>query len=150
MSSRGTDPPGDTRRGAPTFAEKLNHLLATVEVDGVKLSSEGLAQAVSDLGPEHRLSADYVRKLRRGEMANPTLRLMEGIARVFGILPSYFTDTTEQTSVLHDNLALAAALRDKNIRSIALRTSQLSPSSIRAIMEIVNALDDGEADHHLG
>ena len=143
MPSRGTSPHGDAGRAAPTFAEKLNHLLHSVPVGGTKLSSEGLAQAVSALGSEHKLSPDYVRKLRRGESDNPTLRLMEGIARVFGVQPSYFTDNDEAAIVLHENLALVAALQDKNIRSIALRTSQLSPSTILAIVEIVKALDNG-------
>lgn len=150
MSPRGSDPTGDAERTTPTLAEKLNHLLSTVPVAGAKLSSEGLARAVSALGSEHKLSADYVRKLRRGEMTNPTVRVVEGIAKVFGVRPSYFTDDNDETSALHENLALAAALRDKNIRSLALRTSHLSPASIRALMDIVRALDDGKDDARPG
>lgn len=150
MSPRDSDPEDDAKRPKPTLAEKLNHLLSTVPVAGEQLTSEGLARAVSALGSDHKLSADYVRKLRRGEMNNPTVRVVEGIAKVFGVRPSYFTDNDEETVSLHTDLALAAALRDKNIRSLALRTSQLSASSIRAIMDIVHALDDGTDDARPG
>lgn len=133
----------DGAEASGTLAEKLNHLLATVPVGGKLLSSEDLATAVTALGDNHSLSTDYVRRLRRGSMTNPSLRILQGLARVFGIPTSYFTDD-EVAAELHDQLPLLAALRDHEIRSLALRTSRLSASGVQALIGIVAALEQEE------
>jgi transcriptional regulator with XRE-family HTH domain len=127
--------------GSGTLAEKLDHLMATVPVGGKLLSSEELAKAVTALGDDYSLSTDYVRRLRRGAMTNPSLRILQGLARVYGIPPSYFTDDDEAAAELREQLPLLAALRDHKIRSLALRTSKLSASGVQALIGIVAALE---------
>ena len=82
------------------------------------------------------ISATYVWQLRKGIRDNPTKAHLEALAAFFGVAPSYFFDE-ESAERIEAELDLLAAMRDPAVRSIALRVSDLSTGSIRAILGMV-------------
>ena len=82
------------------------------------------------------ISATYVWQLRKGLRDNPTKNHIEALAGFFGVPPAYFFD--EDTAAQIDaELELLAAIRDANVRSLALRAQGLSPESLDTIAEMI-------------
>jgi transcriptional regulator with XRE-family HTH domain len=119
----------DATRGV--IAQRLDALWAIRPA-----SLRDVAAAISEATGRH-VSAAYLGQLRQGTRAEPSYSIIEAIARHFGVTPDYFRaddDTARQTE---DELRLLNALRDSDVRSIALSTDGLSPKSLAAIADIV-------------
>ena len=90
-------------------------------------------------------------QLRRGLRDNPTRRQLEALADFFGVSPFYFfdDDIAERTDA---QLDLLAALRDADVRHLALRAAVLSPQTVRVITELIEraraleGIPDGASD----
>jgi transcriptional regulator with XRE-family HTH domain len=69
--------------------------------------------------------------LRNGQAQNPQKRLIEALARTFGVPPAFFFDDyDEQASLLQDQVELLALVRDARISSAQLRAIlELSPQA---------------------
>ncbi|MCE7002022.1 XRE family transcriptional regulator [Kibdelosporangium philippinense] len=79
------------------------------------------------------ISTGYLWMLRTGQRANPTGPRLQALAKFFGKPPAYFLDH----EVTNEDMELAAALRARGVRMIALRSDGLSEKSQRAILEMV-------------
>lgn len=62
--------------------------------------------------------------------------MLEALADFFGVNPNFFFNT-EAADRIAAQLELYAAMRDTEVRQIALRAADLSPDSLRAIAEII-------------
>ena len=84
------------------------------------------------------ISSTYVWQLRAGRRDNPTHRHLSALAAFFGVSPVYFFDNAEAG---RDALPaeLIAALKDGEVREMALRAAGLSPSPIPVELSMPNS-----------
>ena len=121
----------------PSFAEKLEHLFATVYPRGRRpYSMDEVAAGIAEQGGEP-VSASYLWMLRKGQRDNPTIKAVEAIARFFGVPTAYFFDE-QVTSRVDKQLELLAKLRDAGLESFGLRSAELSPEGQAAIEKIID------------
>lgn len=122
-----------------SFAVKVNRLFQTIRSpEGKEYTPEHVAAWLrANGGPS--VSASYLYALRRGGRDNPTKAQIEALARFFGVQPAYFFDE-ELGRRMDEQLELLAALRDADVRDVALRTAQLHGDARRSIAAIVREM----------
>jgi transcriptional regulator with XRE-family HTH domain len=76
-------------------------------------------------------------QLKTGRRDNPTYRHLIALARFFGVSPAYFFPESE-TSRGDVPAEVAAAVRDDQIRDIALSATGLSSRSLKTIRDMVD------------
>lgn len=128
--------------GAPEpglLATRLEHLIATVHPrNRGPYTNEEIAEGVNKKAGWKATSTTGIWQLRKGARVEPGFPRLVAIANFFGVKPEYFYDddvarnTDEQLDVL-------AAMRDKNVRDVAMRSSRLSPKSLAAIKAMIDA-----------
>lgn len=122
-----------------SLAEKLDYLFRVVHPRGRgEYTYREVSEAINESGAGVTISVSYLWQLRNGEKANPTIRHVEALARFFGVPPSYFMDDAA-TDEVRDQLALLAAMRDSEVRNIALRAGDLSSAALKMIKNVVEA-----------
>jgi transcriptional regulator with XRE-family HTH domain len=121
--------------GSRTLAEKIDHLFATVRPAKGEYTYDEVAKAIAGRGGP-TISSVYIWQLRKGQRDNPTKRHLEALAGFFGVSPAYFFDE-EEARRIDAQLELLTAMRDAQVRQVALRSSGLSTESLRAIADMV-------------
>ena len=133
--------------GVPGLAPKLNRLFDNVPKPGGGLySNEAAAQALAELGVS--VTAQHLWHLRTGKRDNPSFRLLEGIARVFGVPIAYFSDEETERQVA-EQMATLASLRDSGVKSLLMRAQGVSPENVQhlgAILEQIRRMEGLDAD----
>jgi transcriptional regulator with XRE-family HTH domain len=132
------------------LADKLNHLFATVRTPGgQEYSNEQVAAAIGRRGVS--ISQSYIWQLRKQKKTNPTLKHLQALADFFGVPAAYFFDD-EVTRRVEGQLearaveqaaeqAHQAEQADKSeIRLMAMRAGELSPSRRRQVMELIDVV----------
>ena len=120
-----------------TLAEKLDYLFRVVHPKGRgEYTYREVAQAINDADAGTTISASYLWQLRRGDKDNPTIRHVEALAKFFGVPPSYFLDDAAAGEITAQ-LELLAAMRDSEVREIALRASDLSDAALKMIKGLI-------------
>jgi transcriptional regulator with XRE-family HTH domain len=120
-----------------TLAEKLDYLFKTVHPRGRgEYTYREAAAVIEEQGGGPTISASYIHQLRTGAKDNPTKRHLEGLARFFGVSPAYFFDDVEAEKI-DAQLAVLAAMRDADVRNVALRAAGLSPESLDIIRGMI-------------
>jgi transcriptional regulator with XRE-family HTH domain len=123
---------------ARTLAQKLDRLFRTVHPrDRGEFTYDEVAGAIQKTGVT--ISGSYLWLLRSGRRDNPTKKHIEALARFFGVPPSYFFDDDEAARV-DKELDLLMALRDAQVRQIALRAHGLPPEIRQTIQTLVDQL----------
>ena len=87
-------------------------------------------------------------KLRNGQAANPQMRLIEALARTFGVPPAFFFSDydDEQAGLLREQVELLALVRDTGVTSAQLRALlQLSPGARQAVADLIEHTAQTEA-----
>jgi transcriptional regulator with XRE-family HTH domain len=124
------------------FSARLNRLFDTVYPPG--RGAHTSAEVIAALKAEGiTMSAPYLSQLRSGNRTNPSSATMAALANFFRIKPAYFTDD-EYYEKLDKELSWLAAVRDDNVRRIAVRAVGLSPQAQQDIVERVNELRRAE------
>jgi len=117
------------------LSQRLDHLFEIVRrPDGGIYSNQAVAEAITEAGTP--ISRIYLWQLRAGVKDNPTKRHLQALADFFDVPIAYFFDG-EQGEEIRAEIELFKALRDGNVRAIALRANGLSPESLRAIAALV-------------
>lgn len=119
-----------------TLAEKVDYLFRAVHPRGREYTYREVAQAINEAGSGVSISASYLWQLRKGGKDNPGYRHIEALARFFGVPPSYFFDDAAADEITAQ-LELLAAMRDSEVREIALRASDLSDAGLRMIKSVI-------------
>jgi transcriptional regulator with XRE-family HTH domain len=114
-----------------TLAEKIDHLFTVVHPPGREYTHEQVATAIQELGGP-TISAAYLWQLRTGKRDNPTMKHLEALSGFFGVPPSYFFDE-ETAGRVDDQLELLVALRDDQVRQVAVLANGLSPETLGTI-----------------
>lgn len=127
------------------LAGKLNKLFSTVRRDdGTEHGNEEVANWCRDRTGE-TFSRTYLWQLRAGKRSNPTLRHLEALAAFFDMPLAYFGDD-EQARRLQQELDLLAALRDSNVKRVALRAVELSQHGTDAVLDLIDEIRRREDD----
>jgi len=141
---------GDDAPARRSLADKLDHLFSVVHPAKGEYTYDQVSKAIEERGGP-TISAAYIWQLRKGARDNPTKRHLEALAQFFGVPPSYFFDE-EAAHRVDAELELLAALRDHDVRQVALRASGLSSGSLAAIAAMIEQArqleglkDDGDS-----
>lgn len=119
-----------------TLAAKLDHLFQTVHpLDRGEYTYREVAAAVEQRGGP-TISASYIHQLRTGVKDNPTKKHLEALASFFGVAPAYFFDDAAAEKI-DAQLALLAAMRDADVRNVALRAAGLSAESLEVVRGMI-------------
>jgi ESX-1-secreted protein regulator len=121
------------------LADRLDHLFRTVHPkDRGPCTPAEVAEAINKAAGQKVISSTYVWQLRTGRRDNPTQRHLSALAAFFGVSPMYFFGDAEAD---RDAIPpeLIAALKDGEVREMALRAAGLSSRSIRAIRDMIES-----------
>jgi len=133
-----------------TLADKVNWLIDRAHPAGRgPFSNSEVAALIKDATGEE-VSYTTIWKLRNGQAQNPQKRLIEALARTFGVPPAFFFDDyDEQATLLAEQVELLALVRDARISSTQLRAIlELSPQARQAIIDLVQATAREDARRH--
>jgi transcriptional regulator with XRE-family HTH domain len=90
-----------------------------------------------------RVSYTTIWKLRNGQAANPQMKLIEAMARPFGVPPGFFFDDygTGQAGLPQEEAELLALVRSASISPAQLRPILgLSPAARQAVVDLIAAV----------
>ena len=135
-----------------TLADKVNWLIDRAHPAGRgSYSNNEIAALVKDATGED-VSYTTIWKLRNGQAQNPQKRLIEALAKTFGVPPAFFFDDYhEQAGMLKEQVELLALVRDARISSAQLRAIlELSPEARQAIVSLVEATARDDPRRHRG
>jgi transcriptional regulator with XRE-family HTH domain len=126
-----------------TLADKLNHLFATIYPSGRgPYTNAEVEEGIRAAGGS--ISEQYLYLLRNGRRDNPTYKHLEALARFFDVPVQYFFDDTFADRYAAE-LRLLAALRDSQVRRLALRAATVSPEALNAIAAVLEQLPETQA-----
>jgi ESX-1-secreted protein regulator len=121
------------------LAGRLDRLFRTVHPKdrGPYIPAE-VAEKINKAAGERVISSTYIWQLRTGRRDNPTQKHLSALAAFFGVSPMYFFEEAEadRDAVGPD---LVAALKDDDVREMALRAAGLSERSLRAIRDMIES-----------
>ncbi|NYF44642.1 helix-turn-helix domain-containing protein [Streptosporangium sandarakinum] len=114
-----------------------------------KLSARGVERALKRQGMT--VSHAYISQLKKGEKTNPTLELLEALAALLGVQVGWLAGEdppaprplTEEERRQQE--AVKQELTELGVLNIAERMTGLSPLSISAIAQMVEAMRAAEA-----
>ncbi len=135
-----------------TLADKVNWLIDRAHPAGRgPFSNTEVAALVRDATGEE-VSYTTIWKLRNGQAQNPQKRLIEALARTFGVPAAFFFDDyDERAGLLQEQVELLALVRDARISSAQLRAILgLSPQARQAIVDLAEATARDDARRHRG
>ena len=95
-----------------------------------------MAEAVNQAAGERVISSTYVWQLRTGRRDNPTQKHLSALAAFFEVSPMYFFEESEADRGAVPS-ELVVALKDDDVRDMALRAAGLSERSLRAIRDMI-------------
>lgn len=126
-----------TEKNERTFAELLGYLFKEVhprdrgpytyaEVSQGIRASSGMA-----------ISASAIQQLRTGKNSNPKMETVRALAGFFGVPAGYFfeEEVAERTQA---EIQMVAAMRDHEVRRVALRANGLSTSSLQMLNTVID------------
>jgi transcriptional regulator with XRE-family HTH domain len=143
---------GQSAPALRTLADKVNWLIDRAHPAGRgPFSNNEVAALIKDVTGEE-VSYTTIWKLRNGQAQNPQKRLIEALARTFGVPPAFFFDDyDEHAELLQEQVELLALIRDARISSAQLRAIlELSPQARQAITDLVEATARDDTRRHRG
>jgi transcriptional regulator with XRE-family HTH domain len=141
--------PGD----APpqTLADKIDWLIDRAHPAGRGPYSNAEVSTLIEKVTGEQFSHTTIWKLRNGQAANPQMRLIEALARTFGVPPAFFFSdyNDEQAGLLREQVELLALVRDTGVTSAQLRALlELSPGARQAVADLIEHTARTEARRH--
>ena len=133
-----TGDPGDPPVG--TLADKVNWLIDRARPAGRGPYSNAEISALIEKVTGEQFSHTTIWKLRNGQAANPQMRLVQALARTFGVPPAFFFDeySDDQAGLLLEQVELLTSIRDSGITSAQLRAlAALPPRARQAVADLI-------------
>ena len=128
----GTPEPG-------VLATRLEHLFATVHPrNRGPYTNEEVAEAANKEAGRKLLSTTGIWQLRKGQRTEPSYQRLVALANFFGVKPEYFYDDLVARRT-DEELEVLAAMRDKDVRDVAMRSAKLSSDSLAAVKAMIDA-----------
>lgn len=141
--------PGEAAHGAKstpplrTLADMVNWLISTAHPAGRGPYSNAEVAALIRKTTGERVSHTTIWKLRNGQATNPQKRLIEAMARTFGVRPMFFFGDhgENQAGLIQDEVEMLAMIRDASITADQLRPFlRLSPQARQLIIDFVTVV----------
>ncbi|WP_199932016.1 hypothetical protein [Streptomyces sp. NRRL S-646] len=134
-----------------SLAERLNALFAMARWTDTygrqrEYSTAEVARAIT-ADPSHpaTLSRSYLAMLRNGSHTNPTLSVLEGLAKFFDDhRPAGTAPITVQSLLAQDDPQdelLRQRLADHQVRAIAMRAGEMTPAMRRQLLKMIAIFD---------
>ncbi len=124
-------------RARTELAAKINRLFEVMRRPSEPpLSNAAAAEAITR-STGTSISAAYMWQLRSGVKSNPTVQHLQAIAQFFGVPASYLIDNGADESI-ESQLRLLQAMKDTDVRNLALRASGLTPRTLANIAAIID------------
>lgn len=119
-----------------SFANKLNQLF------DLRRKKNGQPYTHEEVGSATGITTGTISKLRRGQIGNPSHKVIDALARFFEVDPNYFFEVSTETNEESDAL----------LDVISLRASNLSEGGRRALLnmldEIIKLEEAYDEDEH--
>jgi transcriptional regulator with XRE-family HTH domain len=126
------------------LTKRLVHLFKTVHPKNRgPYTQREAAELINELAGEDVISHQYLGQLCSGRKTDPSARKLMAIADFFGVDVKYFTDD-EVAQRTDEELEILRVMRDQGVKSIAFRSSGLSASSMKAVMELIETRRNAE------
>jgi transcriptional regulator with XRE-family HTH domain len=126
-----------------SLADKVNWLIDRARPAGRGPCSNAEVADLIERTTGERVSYTTIWKLRNGQAANPQMKLIEAMARTFGVPPGFFFADydTGQAELLQEEAELLALVRSASISPAQLRPILgLSPAARHAIIDLIVAV----------
>jgi transcriptional regulator with XRE-family HTH domain len=123
-----------------TLADKVNWLIDRARPAGRGPYSNAEVAALIEKVTGEQYSHTTIWKLRNGQATNPQMRLIEALARTFGVPPAFFFSDydDEQAGLLREQVELLALVRDAGVTGAQLRALlELSPGARQAVADLI-------------
>lgn len=120
------DEAGQGNRGVPpleTLADKISWLMEHSNPGSRgPLSHQDVSYLMLEVAGE-KYSPNAVWRLATGEQKNPGFRIIQALAKVFGVEPNFFFESydEEKLGLVEEQVKLLALLRDTKITSVQFR-----------------------------
>ena len=151
--------PGEVAHGAKstpplrTLADRVNWLISTAHPAGRGPYSSAEVAALIRKTTGEPVSHTTIWKLRNGQATNPQKRLIEAMARTFGVRPAFFfgDHDVNQAGLVQEEAEMLAMIRDARITADQLRPFlRLSPEARQLIIGFVTVVARDEARRRAG
>ncbi|VBA62336.1 Nucleoid-associated protein EspR [Mycobacterium attenuatum] len=129
---------------SPNLAARLNKLFEVMhKKSDPPLSNEAAAEAITrQTGIP--ISPAYLWELRNGvQETNPTVQQLRSIATFFGAPESYLIEDDPDPSI-DVRLSVIRAMRDADVRDLAMRASGLTPEALANLAAIIDHIRELE------
>jgi len=141
----------DSAKSTPvlrTLADKVNWLIDRAHPAGRgPYTNNEVADLITKTTGEE-ISYTQIWKLRNGQAQNPQMRLIEAMAKTFGVPAAFFFPEfgEKQAGLLQEQVELLAMIRDARIDTEQLRAILgLSPEARKAITDLIAVTARDEA-----
>lgn len=120
------------------LARKMDHLMRSVHPKGRgPYSLREAAGLINEAAGEEVISHSYLGQMRNGKRDNPTMRQLAVLSAFFGVPVSYFFDD-EASQRSSQEVELAIAIKDPDVRDLALSAAGLSTVSLKALKSMTD------------
>lgn len=123
-----------------TLADKVNWLIDRAHPAGRGPYTNNEVADLIEKTTGEQISYTQIWKLRNGQAQNPQMRLIEAMAKTFGVPAAFFFPEFDekQAGLLQEQVELLAMIRDADIDAFELRTILgLSPQARKAITDLI-------------
>ena len=131
----------------------MNWLISTAHPAGRGPYSSAEVAALIRKTTGEPVSHTTIWKLRNGQATNPQKRLIEAMARTFGVRPAFFfgDHDVNQADLVQEEVEMLAMIRDARITADQLRPFlRLSPEARQLIIGFVTVVARDEARRRAG
>ena len=131
-----------------TLADKVNWLIDRAHPAGRgPYTNNEVADLIENTTGE-QISYTQIWKLRNGQAQNPQMRLIEAMAKTFGVPAAFFFPefNEKQAGLLQEQVELLAMIRDAQVDTEQLRAIlRLSPEARKVITDFITVTARDEA-----
>lgn len=122
-----------------SFADRFDALAAAMHPhDRGPYTNDEIADGIRSVGGPS-LSSPYIQQLRKGRRDKPSLDLVLGIARFFGVPIGYFAGETD-TALAPDEVVLLNVVRSPDLREMVGQLDELDSHTRQIVAELVAGL----------
>ena len=132
-----------------TLANKVNWLIEQAHPAGRGPYSNNEVSFLIHKATGEQVSGTTIWKLRNGQATNPQMRMIEALAKTFGVEPAFFFDDydEEKLGLLKDQVELLTLVRDAGITSAEFRALLgLGPDGRKAVADVIARTAVAEAE----
>ncbi|MEU1945888.1 helix-turn-helix domain-containing protein [Streptomyces sp. NPDC059474] len=124
------------------LAERLSYLFTTMHPPGAPYTNAYVAEEISG-GEEYggvSVTEQYLSMLRNGKRTNPSPDVLRALAKFFAVPVGYLLGdlSPSQAERVEEEVRFLVAMRDKRVRSIALRSVGLPPEVQDSLTTIIS------------